>query len=292
MRVPSAAGNGPHDGGRFVGGRFVRLLWRSPRGPAFASAVCVHFKCGRMRPLRISFVLAASAAQWACVDEARTETAAAHARDSALVHDLVLAGYDSAAVRPTGRYFGSPATGASTVTESQGALADAATGATPTPMATNVTAKAAPSAESYVGPSCASPTAADQQRCLSGYLARSDAQLDRSYQALITQLKAEAGTHSGASEPPTVQRLRTIQRNWVTYRDDECRRRTAASEGPLWAPVRAKCLAEYSTLRQHEIDDALAKRTPVAAKSAPEKARSRTTKQARRTTKTKRHSRR
>jgi uncharacterized protein YecT (DUF1311 family) len=245
-----------------------------------------------MRPIRISLVLAASVAQWACVDEARTETAAAHARDSALVHDLVLAGYDSAAVRPTGRYFGSPTMGASTVTESQGELADAGSSATPTSMTTNVSSASPPSAESYVGPSCASPTAADQQRCLAGYLARSDAQLDRSYQTLITQLKAEAGPHSGASEPPTVQRLRTIQRNWLTYRDDECRKRTAASEGPLWAPVRAKCLAEYSTLRQHEIDDALAKRTPIAAKSAPEKAKTRTTKQIRRTTKAKRHSRR
>jgi len=76
-----------------------------------------------MRPLRISLVLAASAAQWACVDEARTETAAAHARDSALVHDLVLAGYDSDAIRPSGRYFGVPTSGASTVTESSGELA-------------------------------------------------------------------------------------------------------------------------------------------------------------------------
>lgn len=243
-----------------------------------------------MRPLRVSLVLAASVAQWACVDEARTETAAARARDSALVHDLVLAGYDSAAVRPTGRYFGSPAMGGSTVTESPGELADAATSGTPTSMATNVTSAAGPSAESYGGPSCASPTAADQQRCLAGYLARSDAQLDRSYQALIAQLKAEAGTHSGTAEPPTVQRLRTIQRNWVTYRDDECRTRTAASEGPLWAPVRAKCLGEYSTLREREIDDALAQRKAAAAKSAP--AKPRVTKQTRRTTKAKRHSRR
>jgi uncharacterized protein YecT (DUF1311 family) len=244
-----------------------------------------------MRPLRITLVLAAAAAQWACVDEARTETAAARARDSALVHDLVLAGYDSAAVRPTGRYFGSPTTSVSTVTESPGELADAGTSTTPTSRATNATSSApAPSAESYVGPSCASPAADDQQRCLAGYLARSDAQLDRSYQALITQLKAEAGTHSGTSEPPTVQRLRTIQRNWVTYRDDECRKRTAASEGPLWAPVRAKCLGEYSTLREREIDDALAKRKAAAVKSDP--AKPRVTKQTRRTTKAKRHSRR
>jgi uncharacterized protein YecT (DUF1311 family) len=243
-----------------------------------------------MRPLRISLVLAASAAQWACVDEARTEASAAHARDSALAHDLVLAGYDSAAIRPSGRYFGVPSTSARTVTESSGELADVRSDSAATSTSASVASTSVPSAESYGGPSCASPAAADQQRCLAGYLARSDAQLDRSYQALITQLKAEAGTHSGASEPPTVQRLRTIQRNWLTYRDDECRKRTAASEGPLWAPVRAKCLGEYSTLRQHEIDDALAKRKAAIARSTPAKPKAK--KQTRRTTRAKRHSRR
>jgi len=233
-----------------------------------------------MRPLRISLVLAASAAQWACVDEARTESASGHARDSALVHDLVLAGYDSAVVRPAGRYFGAPMTGASAVTESSGDLADA------TPR----TAATAPSAEGSIGPSCASPTAADQQRCLLGYLARSDAQLNQSYQALISQLKSEAGTRAGASEPPVVERLRTTQRNWVAYRDDECRKRTSPSEGPLWAPVRARCLAEYSVLRQREFDEALARRKADAAKSAP--AKPKTTKHTKRTTKPKRHSRR
>jgi len=232
-----------------------------------------------MRPLRISLLLAASVAQWACVDEARTETASAHARDSALVHDLALAGYDSAAVRPAGRYFGAPATGASIVTESSGELAD------PSPRATTPA-----TAESYIGPSCASPAAADQQRCLLGYLAHSDAQLNRSYQALIARLKSESGTRSGTPEPPVVERLRTTQRNWVAYRDDECRKRSAAKEGPLWAPVRARCLEEYSVLRQREFDEALAKRTTVAAKSTPEKPKA--TKRTKRATKSKRHSRR
>ena len=70
-------------------------------------------------------MLVALAAQWACAnDEARTETAAANARDSALVHDLVLAGYDSAVVLPAGgRYFGAPMSGNPTVTESPGELA-------------------------------------------------------------------------------------------------------------------------------------------------------------------------
>ena len=242
-----------------------------------------------MRPLRISLVLAASAAQWACVDEARTETAAAHARDSALVHDLVLAGYDSDAIRPSGRYFGVPTSGASTVTESSGELADARSDSTAPSTAKNVST-AAPSAESDVGPSCASPAADDQQRCLEGYMTRADANLNRSYQALVAQLNSEGGARAGTSEPATVRRLRNTQRNWVTYRNDECRKRTAASEGPLWAPVRARCLEEYSALRQREFDDALAKRKAAAAKSTPTKPKAK--KQTKRTTRAKRHSRR
>jgi uncharacterized protein YecT (DUF1311 family) len=233
----------------------------------------------------MSLVLAASAVQWACVDEARTETASAHDRDSALVHDLVLAGYDSAAVFPAGRYFGGPMTGPGTVTESPGELADAGASSSASPS-TRGSATPAPSGESYVGPSCASPAADDQQRCLEGYLARSDMRLDRSYQALVTQLKAEAGKRSDAKEPPNVLRLRTTQRNWVAYRNDECRKRTAATEGPLWAPVRARCLEEYSVLREREFEDALAKRKATAPKSAPAKPKA--TKHTRRT-KPKRH---
>jgi uncharacterized protein YecT (DUF1311 family) len=235
----------------------------------------------------MSLVLAASAAQLACVDEARTESAAAHARDSALVKDLVLAGYDSAVVLPAGRYFGGPMTGAGTVTESPGELAYGGNSTSAALASTRDASTPAPSAaDSYIGPSCASPAAEDQQRCLEGYLARSDTRLDRSYQALITKLKSEAGTRAAAKEPATVQRLRTTQRNWVAYRNDECRKRTSASEGPLWAPVRARCLEEYSALREREFDDALAKRKATAAKSAPRKPKA--AKRTRRTT-SKRH---
>ena len=134
--------------------------------------------------------------------------------------------------------------------------------------ASNVSSRAASSAEGYIGPSCASPAREDQQRCLSGYLAKSDLVLDRYYQALILRLKSEAGTKSRAPDPPAVGRLRDAQRKWLVYRDDECRTRTRHLEGPLWAPVRAKCLAEYSSLRARELDDALAKRKAVAKSKA------------------------
>jgi uncharacterized protein YecT (DUF1311 family) len=217
----------------------------------------------------MSLVLAASAVQLACVDEVRNERTASHDRDSALAHDLVLAGYDSAVIFPAGRYFGGPMTGA-TVTESPGDLADGASASTSTSTSTPADTPA-PSAERKGGPPCSSPAAADQQRCLEGYLARSDVQLNRSYQALITQLRAEAGKRPGANDPPTVKRLRATQRNWIAYRNDECRKRAEARDGTIWAPDRARCFEEYTVLREREFDDALAKRKPVVAKPTPAK---------------------
>jgi uncharacterized protein YecT (DUF1311 family) len=244
-----------------------------------------------MRLLRLSLVLAASALQWACADDARTETAAAHARDSALSHDLAIAGYGSAAVLPRGRDTSASTRvppmverGASSVatqdsstpamTESAGSLATADPADAPSAAsasARNASNASAPSAEGYVGPSCASPAPDDQQRCLRGYLARSDLGLDRRYQAMIRTLRLEAGTNIGDPDPLIVKRLRATQRAWLVFRDDACRKRTAASEGPLWAPVRAECLAEYSVQREREFDDALAERQSKVTKSTPTK---------------------
>ncbi len=89
---------------------------------------------------------------------------------------------------------------------------------------------------------CSSPAAPDQRRCLMQYLARSDASLNRTYQRLVGQLG-----------PAEEERLRTAQRAWLVYRDTECRRKTRSSEGALWAPVRARCLAEYSAAREREL---------------------------------------
>jgi uncharacterized protein YecT (DUF1311 family) len=103
---------------------------------------------------------------------------------------------------------------------------------------------------------CASPANPDQRRCLMGYLARSDVQLDHNYQTLIAALREQAGTPPGAREPETVHQLRVAQRAWLVYRDTECRRRNRGQEGPLWAPVRARCLGEFSGRRAAELADA------------------------------------
>lgn len=122
---------------------------------------------------------------------------------------------------------------------------------TPTPSASPVSLPA--------GSSCESPALADQRRCLLSYLARSDVKLDRNYQAVITTLKSEAGTGPRDAEPASVTRLRVAQRAWLVYRDTECRRRNRGKEGPLWAPVRAQCLAEFSSQRTEELAADLAK---------------------------------
>jgi uncharacterized protein YecT (DUF1311 family) len=227
-----------------------------------------------LRPLHVSLALAASAVLLAgCDDGTRAEAAASRARESSLAHDLELAQDSSLAGQAAGL-------DTHAVTESPGMLdssttADSATSGTSlgAQSATNVSASSTPSAEGYVGPSCASPARDDQQRCLLGYLAKSDALLDRYYQALILRLKAEAGATSSATEPSAVQRLRTAQRAWLVYRDEECRRRTRPREGPLWAPIRAECLAEYSALRARELDDALAKRKTLGSRKQPAKSK-------------------
>lgn len=89
------------------------------------------------------------------------------------------------------------------------------------------------------------------------HLARSDAGLDRTYQSLIAELKRRSDT-AGGGEPPSVLELRTAQRAWLVYRDTECRRRNRGQEGPLWAPVRAQCLGEFSGRREGELRDQLA----------------------------------
>jgi uncharacterized protein YecT (DUF1311 family) len=100
---------------------------------------------------------------------------------------------------------------------------------------------------------CLSPAAADQRRCLMTRLARSDVGLDRTYRALIADLKRDAGTAAGAPEPQSVRELRQAQRAWLVYRDTECRRRNGDKEGALWAAVRAECLGEFSGVREAEL---------------------------------------
>lgn len=201
----------------------------------------------------------------ACGDPRHDESAVSRSRDSSLTHDLQTARGD------TGAMLGAPSVrSGAVVAESPGSIEPSQTGVVSVSPAgspaRNASNPAVASADGYVGASCASPALDDQRRCLNAYLARSDEQLDRNYDALIRRLKDEVGTSTGGAEPPTVQRLRASQRAWVAYRDEECRKRSIETEGPLWAPVRAECLAQYSSLRARELGDALAKRPAVESR--------------------------
>jgi uncharacterized protein YecT (DUF1311 family) len=248
-----------------------------------------------MRPLSFSIVIAAAALSLsACEDDVQVESNLARSRDSSLASDLRLANGESAG--PAGFDTAAAHTNASLppMVESRGSsgsttgsarVVSNAPGGTVTESSGSL---AGVSAENYIGPSCASPASADQQRCLRSYLMVSDVALDRNYQMLIATLKREAGTATSGREPPTVVRLRNAQRNWLVYRDDECRRRNAGKEGPLWAPTRAKCLAEYSALRERELASALSTRSavstptekPAAVKSSKSTAKSTAAKRA------------
>lgn len=117
--------------------------------------------------------------------------------------------------------------------------------------------KPAPAAVATGISRCRSEAPADQRACLNASLARTDAGLNRVYQALIAQMRERLGTHPGAVDPRQVRQLRAGQRQWIVYRDVECQRRNWGREGKLWAPVRARCLAEYSDRREAELSRSL-----------------------------------
>ena len=201
----------------------------------------------------------------ACGTDPRAAAAGARVGEAHPEHDTELVadsgvgrltlGYDTAAVRKSPGMLGSSAAAQSAAFDS--VLASA----------TSVSSRTASSGDEYVDPLCAASATVDQQRCLSTYLTTSDLTLDRYFQALILRLQSEARVTSGA-EPPAVKRLRAAQRAWVTYRDDQCRKRTRAREG-LWAAERARCLIDYSTQRSDELAGVLAERRALAPLEQP-----------------------
>lgn len=100
------------------------------------------------------------------------------------------------------------------------------------------------------GDPCESPDADDQRTCLNRSIARSDVNLNRVYQELISQARI-----SGGSE--LEERFRQRQRAWIRTRDEECRAQTRSEEGELWARARGRCLGEYSARRTAELQGSL-----------------------------------
>lgn len=219
-----------------------------------------------MRPLHVATVVAASAVLLAaCGAGPRAEAASARVGEPDAAHDTLFVAdkgvaaqtrvHDTAVVSESGGKLDS-------TTAAQSAAYDSVLA-----NEMSVSSHTAFAGDEYVDPLCAASATADQQHCLSGYLTTSDLMLERYLQALILRLESEAGVTSG-TEPPAVKRLRAAQRAWVTYRDNECRKRTREREG-LWAPERARCLIDYSTQRTYELAGVLAERRALPPLDQP-----------------------
>ena len=92
-------------------------------------------------------------------------------------------------------------------------------------------------------------------------IAAGDARLNRIYRALITEMRLQEKVPAGAKDPPSVQRVRVAQRQWIVYRDNECRKKVPAKTKGLWAKARANCLAEFAGRRAGELADDFSKLT-------------------------------
>jgi uncharacterized protein YecT (DUF1311 family) len=103
---------------------------------------------------------------------------------------------------------------------------------------------------------CASPADADQRACLLAAIEVGDAGLTRDYQALIAELRRQAG---GEREPAPVAALRAEQRAWIDARDRQCRGAVAGRDGARWGAARAPCFAALSERRAAELRARLAR---------------------------------
>ena len=96
------------------------------------------------------------------------------------------------------------------------------------------------------GDPCRSAASDAQRTCLLGAIARNDAALNRTYNALIANIRARGGSAAD------VERLRVEQRAWIAERDRTCR--SAASNAvAMWGVARAPCFAEQSTRRAQQL---------------------------------------
>jgi uncharacterized protein YecT (DUF1311 family) len=93
---------------------------------------------------------------------------------------------------------------------------------------------------------CDSPNLTDQRYCLNRSIVANDADLNQTYQDLISQARKSGGSD-------LEDRFQQSQREWINQRDADCTAQTQSQEGKLWARARAKCLADYSARRTAEL---------------------------------------
>ena len=233
--------------------------------------------------------LAAAFFTIACDSGTPSRTADEFAADSALAADLALANRDTLLVDSIGAYREADAAERDTASDSAMSVPDAVQprvatvppppakkAAAPAPVATaapvtvepkptagpTAPRKAATPAPRLSGTrACTSPTQENQSECIRVSIAAADARLNRIYRALITEMRRKEGVPPGGKDPASVQRLRVAQRQWLVYRDNECRRLGRGQEGALWARPRARCLGQFSARRANELADDFVKLT-------------------------------
>ena len=93
---------------------------------------------------------------------------------------------------------------------------------------------------------CDTPSMTEQRYCLNRSIATNDADLNSTYQDLLSQARKSGG-------PDLEERFRQSQREWVNQRDSDCRAQTPVESGKLWARALGRCLANYSSRRTEEL---------------------------------------
>jgi serine/threonine protein kinase/uncharacterized protein YecT (DUF1311 family) len=106
-------------------------------------------------------------------------------------------------------------------------------------------------------PRCRLASTADQQACLTAYIAVGDAPLERAFESLVDEMRRVSHAAAGGPDPVPVQRIRVEQRAWMSIRDGECPRSAPPGGGPFWAAVQAGCFNEMAAARAAELKEAV-----------------------------------
>jgi serine/threonine protein kinase/uncharacterized protein YecT (DUF1311 family) len=104
---------------------------------------------------------------------------------------------------------------------------------------------------------CRIATTADQNACLTAYIAAGDGEMDGAFESLVTELRRAAGTAPGAPDPTSVSRVRVEQRAWLSIRNTECPRRPMPGAGLFWAQESSICFNEMAAARTADLRDAV-----------------------------------
>ena len=179
--------------------------------------------------------------------EANRNTAAAASVDNSL--NTVRTGPDSTSPTPQNRPANGTTVPAGSVMPPSGPRLTPPPRANDAPGRTTVPLTRSPASSVSTRASrdpCDSPTLTDQRYCLNRSIVENDADLNRTYQELISQARKSGGSD-------LEERFRQSQREWINQRDADCTSQTETREGKLWARTVARCLANYSSKRTAEL---------------------------------------